>query len=567
MMRSAYKLLFLIITFLFSVLNSKAILQVPDVQVTHQNTSVGQPLNPLKNAILEDWPGSYLPLIVIDTHGEPIINDQKIMADLAIIYNGLGKLNFPDDGPNDYNGKAGIEYRGSSSLNYPKKSYGFETWTAEGLDTVCSLLGMPDETDWVLHGPYSDKTLMRNYLAYYVGRAMGRYAPRTRFCELFINGQYEGLYVLIEKIKRDDGRVNIAKLEETETSGNDLTGGYIVKIDRSNNSSNTDGWFSPYTGTSPDNWNVFFAFHYPRYDQIVEEQKNYIENTITNFENVLHSDDFLDASTGYKTLIDLESFVDYFIAVELAKNIDGYRLSTFLYKDRDDRDPLIHMGPLWDFDLSFGNCAYYEGYDPTGWYYSMSTDEWGTPFWWSKMMTDPVFTNALNCRWHSLRRWVLSDKSLLRKIDEWVTEINLAADRNYERWPILGEWISPDYFVGNSYEEEITYMKNWILDRTAWLDENMPGVDCSTDNRENEVSIVKLTAKPNPGIGFTRIEVHNPLKKDLKLEITNLSGVVVFTSVIESNLLYFEEISLEPGMYVARISGDNEMQTIKIIIQ
>lgn len=565
-MNSVSKFFFLIIPVLFSVNTSKAFIKVFNNPATRQNISDTQSRKPFTKTLQVDWPGSALPLVMINTHGDSIIDGMKIMIDLGIIFNGSGNLNFPTDEPNDYAGKAGIEYRGSSSMRYPKKSYGIETWASEGIDTVCSLLGMPDETDWVLYGPYSDKTLMRNYLAYYIGRAMGRYAPRTRFCELFINGQYEGLYVLIEKIKRDDGRVNIAKLEETEISGNDLTGGYIVKIDRSSNSSSTDGWFSPYTGTSPDNMNVFFAFHYPRHDRIVEEQENYIENIITNFENALYGEDYLDAATGYKTFIDLESFVDYFIAVELAKNIDGYRLSTFLYKDRDDRDPRIHMGPLWDFDLSFGNCAYYDGYEPTGWYYSMSTDEWGTPFWWSKMMTDPAFTNALNCRWHSLRRWVLSDKSLLRKIDEWVNEIGVAADRNYEKWPILGEWVSPDYFVGNTYEEEITYMKNWILDRTAWMDENMPGADCVTDHSEYEVSLLKLMAKPNPGIGFTRIEVHNPLEKELMLEITNLSGVVVFASVIENNLLYFKEISLDPGIYVARISGDHEMQTLKIII-
>jgi hypothetical protein len=567
-MRSASKFLFLIIPFLFPVNNSKAIIQVSGEQVTHQNLTNKQSLNQLKKTIQEEWPGSYLPLVVIDTHGETIIDNAKIMVDLAIIYNGMGELNFPDDEPNDYNGKAGIEYRGYTSyLSSPKKSYGFETWTIEGTDTSCSLLEMPAETDWVLYGPYLDKALIRNNLSYYLGQAAGHYEPRTKFCELFINDMYQGLYVLTEKIKRDDGRVNIAKLEENETSGINLTGGYIIKIDRSNDGSYTDGWFSPYTGTSPDNLNVFFAFHYPRYDRIVEEQKNYIENVITNFENVLFSDDYLDAATGYKTLIDLQSFIDYFIAVELAKNIDGYRLSTFLYKDRDDRDPRIHMGPLWDFDFSFGSCIYYEGYDPTGWYYSMSTDEWGTPFWWSKMMTDPVFVNQLNCRWKALRHWGLSNEVLMDRIDEYVNEIGLAVNRNYNEWPVLGEYIYPNYFNGNTYQEEIAYLKNWILDRTAWLDENMPGVDCSTDNNEIKVTLMKLMAKPNPGIGFTRIEVHNPLKKDLKLEITNLSGVVVFTSVIENNLLYFKEISLEPGMYVARISGDHEMQTIKIIIQ
>ena len=136
------------------------------------------------------------------------------------------------------------------------------------------------------------------------------------------------------------------------------------------------------------------------------------------------------------------------------------------------------MGPIWDYDLAFGNANYYDAFNTYGWNYTFQSDGWGTPFWWSKMLTDPYFVNMLYCRWHEFRQGVLSDESMLARIDSAVAVIGDAADRNFEQWPIHGVYVWPNYFVGNTFEEDVSFMKTWITDRAAWLDSNIPGSTC-----------------------------------------------------------------------------------------
>lgn len=194
----------------------------------------------------QTFTSSNLPIVVINTNGQTILDEPKITVDIGIIDNGIGQRNNLTDPYNNYSGKAAIEIRGSSSQSFPKKQYGVELRDAAGNDVSAPLLGLPPEEDWVLFAPYNDKTLMRDVLAYKIARDQGRYAPRTRYCELVLNGQYQGIYVLIEKVKRDNNRVDVNKLDPDENSGNDLTGGYIIKIDKETGSGN-GGWTSNYT--------------------------------------------------------------------------------------------------------------------------------------------------------------------------------------------------------------------------------------------------------------------------------------------------------------------------------
>ena len=511
--------------------------------------------------------GSHLPLVIIQTIAGNIQSDLKVMVNLGIIDNGPGYMNYLTDEWNNYNGKAGIEYRGSSSMMFPKKNFGFETWTPEGADTAYSLLGMPAESDWVLHGPYSDKSLIRNFLAYHLFNAMGYYAPRTRLCEMFLDGQYQGVYVLLEKIKRDKNRVAISKLNPIDVEGDQLTGGYIVKIDRSA-TDYTDGWFSPYLGTGTSSSGPFFAYHYPKRTDIVQKQKDYIQNKISSFEYALWSSNYKDPYVGYRSFIDVASFINYFILVELSKNTDGYRLSTFLHKDRDSKDPRIHMGPIWDFDLAFGNADYLEAFTTYGWNYTVPADGWGTPFWWSKFMSDPYFANTLNCYWNSLRQSVLSDESLVALIDSTTEAIGTAADRNFNQWPIHGLYVWPNPYVGNTYEQDVDYMKNWILDRAAWIDANIPGVFCTTGIDDIDGSItLSLRAYPNPAIGEITIEVQNTGAEDSRMEIFNFTGQLVYARDLGNEPMHIERIKLQPGVYMAKVSGYSQTQAAKIIIQ
>jgi hypothetical protein len=537
--------------------------------------SVGMRSTGMTYRNLPDWfvspttrfTSSQLPLIIVRTNGSVIQQDYKIEAEVGIIDNGPGKLNHLSDPWNNFRGKAGIEIRGSSSTMFPKKNYGLELWDSNNQDTSFSLLGMPAQSDWILHGPYTDKSLIRNYLAYNLARDMGHYASRTRFCEMFINDEYQGVYVFLERIKRDSARVNISKLKTIDVTGDQLTGGYIVKIDRTG-SDYSDGFFSSFMGTGTEGSSPFFAYVYPKPDVIVPVQKVYIQNKIFAFENTLHGNKYLDPYVGYKTFIDVSSFVDYFLIVEMSKNTDGYRLSTFLHKDRDGKDPRLHMGPIWDYDLAFGNANYLEAFNTYGWNYSVQSDGWGTPFWWQRMLTDPYFVNMLYCRWHEFRQGVLSDEALIARIDTAVAILGPAVTRNFDQWPIHGLYIWPNQFVGATYEEDIAYMKNWIIARAAWLDANIPGNTCISPVNEHEGTFTfLLRAYPNPAVEEINIEIQNEQRSQLLLEVFNFTGQLVYSKPIPGDIMLTERVRLNPGAYLVKVSGNGNSKSEKILIQ
>ena len=211
---------------------------------------------------------SNLPIVILDTEGQDIPDEPKITARMQIIDNGPNTRNSVLDTPTGYDGFIGIELRGSSSQAFPKKQYGVETRDEAGDNLNVSLLGMPEENDWVLYAPYSDKSLMRNVLAYELARRMGRYASRTRFVEVVLNGDYQGVYVLMEKIKRDRNRVDINNLKEDEISGDDLTGGYLIRIDRRDGFEG-ESWESNFLPAYATDARVHYQYREPDAEDIV----------------------------------------------------------------------------------------------------------------------------------------------------------------------------------------------------------------------------------------------------------------------------------------------------------
>ncbi len=398
---------------------------------------------------------SSLPIVVINTHGQFIPDDPKMMADMGIIDNGPGALNHLTDPFNGYDGKIGIERRGSSSQMFPKRSFGLETWDEAGNDTSVSILGMPEESDWILNANYSDKSLMRNVMTYYLSRKSGQYAPRTRYCELFLNDQYWGIYIMMEKIKRDNDRVDIAKLDPWDTAGIDLTGGYILKIDKGTGGGG-EGWTSSYPPpVHPQDQTIYFQYEYPEFADLQPQQIDYIQAYVDTFETVLYDyGQFREVEPH--DYMDLESFADYFILNELSKNVDGYRLSTFFYKDKGGK---LKMGPLWDFDIAWHNADYCDAYSYEGWAYRFGLvcpdDYWQVPFWWNKLMAYPEYVQTLRCNWEMARLTVISDDSLMAYIDGVADTLAEAQERNFFQWPILGYWIWPNpYPLAQTYEFE-----------------------------------------------------------------------------------------------------------------
>jgi len=514
--------------------------------------------------------GSKLPLIMIRTNNQQIKPDVKITADMGVIDNGTGNMNYPFDVWNAYNGKIGIEYRGSSSMMFPKKNMGFETRNADGTNADVALLGLPEENDWVLHGPYSDKTLIRNYLAYNLALSMGKYAPRTKMCEVYIDDVFQGLYILVEKIKRDKNRVDLAKLEAKDVSGIALTGGYIVKIDRSADNSYSDGFFSEYDGTGtgggPRGKKVFYAWSYPDRTEILPAQKDYITRKIRDFENVMVSWFYNDPIIGYTKVIDVNSFIDYWIMVEISKNTDGFRLSAYLHKDRDDRDPLIHMGPIWDYDLAFGNANYLEAANTWGWNYLVPADGWGNPTWWNKLLNDVDFKNKLKCRWLELRSTLLSNNSISSTIDQAVEQVGDAATRNFEKWPIHGQYIWPNPYVGNTYSEDVNYMKDWMLRRLAWIDGYLGGV-CSTTGSDQLAARIQARAFPQPADDQLTLEVQNNSREEIQIDVFSLNGQKVFSQQFSDDPLVSVQLKFRSGVYLAKVSSQKEVQTVKLVFR
>lgn len=408
---------------------------------------------------------SNLPLVFINTKGKTITDEPKIKATMGIVWNGPGQRNAISDPKNDYNGNISIEIRGSTSQLFPKKSYGFETRATNLNNKDVSLLGLPHESDWILYGAYSDKTLIRDVLTYTLDASMGHYSPRCRYVELFMNGKYEGVYVLMEKIKRNKQRVDIAKLLPNDLSGDSLTGGYIIKIDKTTGSTG-EGWYSDYINNTN---HTFYQYEYPKSSDISLEQKNYIHSYIRSMEKALYAEKYTGTGSYHEFLND-SSFVDYLIINELSKNIDGYRLSSYLYKGKNDK---MNCGPIWDFNFAYGNCFYYDGESPTGFVYQAdySGDKWQVPFWWTKLMQDQAFVQKVKTRWSEVRRHELSTPRINQVTDSLISLLSEARVRNYKRWKkVIGKKVGPNYYVGPTYDAEVLWMKNWITQRLAFLD-------------------------------------------------------------------------------------------------
>lgn len=272
---------------------------------------------------------SNLPIVVISTNGISIDVDTKIPADMGIIANGAGNRNHLSDPFNEYNGKIGIEYRGNYSLSLPQKPYSIELTDTFGNSIDSSLLGMPAENDWLLLANYNDKSFARNALPSTLFQEMGHYGVRFRHVEVVLDNEYQGIYLLCEKIKRDSLRVDIPKLDSNEITGLDVTGGYIFKVDYWDNS---DSWQSGFSPIGFPGLDVHFVYYYPKPDEIAPEQKTYIQNFMNDFETALYSTNFNDTAVGYRRYIHTLSFIDYFIINEFTRNIDGFKKVDFYTK-------------------------------------------------------------------------------------------------------------------------------------------------------------------------------------------------------------------------------------------
>lgn len=518
---------------------------------------------------------SNLPILVINTKGATIVDEPKIPAKFTLYDRGNGQLNQMTDKP-VFSFWAGIEYRGSSSQGdwyflpgLVKKPYGFEIWT----DSVAMksmklpIVQMPTESDWVLNASYNDRTFLRDVVAQQMAGQLGLQHSNTRYVEVVLNDAYQGIYILMEKIKQGGARLDIADLTPTDNAGDDVTGGYLVKIDKTSGAT-ARSWNSSYV-SGKGTFKSYFQIEYPKAENITTQQFTYIKNHVNTFEKSLQEENPLKALSTYRSMMDMPSFVNYFLLNELSRNVDGYRLSTYFYKDKDSKGGKLTMGPAWDYNLAFGNADYYDGYLPQGWVYNKLelseqgiADGFQTPFWWGKLMRDSVFVNSVKRRWSSLRKTTLTPQKIFKFMDSTTVALKDPMQRNFGRFPLYGKKVWPNYFVGNNANEELFWMENWISARIAWLDAAIGALDATIVlGKAEELSV---RAYPNPASQVITLTFPLQQAANLHVKVYDLSGRSIKNEQVGPKapgpqVISMDISSLASGRYVLFVLDEDDI--------
>jgi len=542
---------------------------------------------------------SNLPIVVIklDEKMKPKADDQRTSATITILDRKDGQPNlmssisgspdYSDKNIFNYHGKIGIKFRGNTSFDLSDKKP-FNIRTVEGAIGApvnaltakkrdANILDMGAHYDWVFIAPFADKSLIRDALVFDLQRDYAEYSPRVKFCELVIEGIYQGVFVVTARARRGKNRIDLPK---PGNEGNALTGGYLLNIDRPdgegfysenpNRTSNGD----PMTNTGRYYY-TYFQCTYPDFVDHTPTQLNYIKGFINNLEASLLSSDFDIPEYGYRNYIDALSAIDYILTQEYTANADGYRLSTPIYKYNDNHDPRLKFS-LWDLNMSIGNINYLwtPGHrnnrpDTEGWLYYEQNDiiqaqnhSASAPFWFSRMMEDQSFVAELRQRWCQYRSTTHSDEAISHRIDSMATLLNQAQARNYTAWNSLQQDIFPNALSHiKTWEGQIDFLKEFLWERMHWMDEEfglapvntitngtpMPSIACPGVT-------VTITANPAPdGETFYRWEGNNAdLLNNVQSETTTFTMPVgnVDITATYSPIIGIENVNATNTMFV-----------------
>ena len=555
-----------------------------------------------------------LPIIFVDTKQKCLDNKvtEKIPATMRVLD---GATNNVADSAKGTLYDIGIKVRGQSSAMFPKPGYSIEVRDEKGEGTDVSLFGLPPSDDWVLHGPYVDKSMLRNALAYWLFRQAGRYAPRTKHFDLYINGVYRGVYVLVEKIKRGKYRVNVSKLKEDDIAGDSLTGGYLWAFDKvgtntGGGGSNNQGGIEAEGFNTSDGLNVIL--HYPKKENIQKQQEEYLKKYLNDLEALFKNGKNGD---GYEKYVDLGSALDYVLHQEVTNNGDSYWCSFFLHKPKNktNKDGVytegkVTLGPPWDFNLAMSNGGMMYG-GGNSWQIESSSKApqqgggggmwgggmWGggmgslkAPNWLVQMWKRSDYQNELKKRWAELRSGVWHTKVMDAYLDSMKTYLTKAAERNFKRWPNLGQNSGQGdtdpqpmkYCNGsgssgmkmgmggnnaNTWEGEVEHLRTKMKERMQWMDQKLgftepaaPVVTGPVDTELHWPHWEKDTAKVNPPLAFqddfSRLSPTNFFTvNDNYLEIqTNLGGTF---ALMDLNGTVLFKTRIGKGLTTLKIPG------------
>ncbi len=326
-----------------------------------------------------------------------------------------------------------IRGRGNSTWNFPKKSYQFK------FDEKYSLFDMPEDKKWLMLANYSDKTMIRNAIACELGyMSILDFTTAFHFAEVKINGKDKGLYQFMEKV--ETGKDNRVKIGDE---------GFLIEVDQLDRIDSDDIAFWT-------NKRLLFVVKDPDLAWGSDELKE-IESYINKTENILYGDNFKDPILGYSKYLDVDSFVDWYIINEIAKNNDAIFFSS-VYMNYVSGEKL-KMGPLWDFDIAFGNINYNNNEKIDGFWVKNS-------LWIERLFEDEKFIDKVKLRYNY---FYINKYMLLEKVERYSNLIKQSRINNESVWNLLGKYIWPNYFIGNSFEDEQSYLEDWISNRMDWL--------------------------------------------------------------------------------------------------
>ena len=397
-----------------------------------------------------------LPVVVIDAQG-PIVDEPKTDGTMRLLNRQRQE---------EYNGRIGIELRGfTSQQDDPKKPYSLETRKASGDNRNVSLLGMPEDDDWVLIASYRDESLLRNLVAYSTARWADRYAARTRLVEVYVNGSYEGVYLLAEDLKLHENRIVV--------DDSDISGGYLLEM-MSERRTADEQFFTTPVQKQP------IAYKDPKGEDISYGAAAWIRRYVNRFERRLYGDRFRNRRRGYRRYLDVGAAVDYLLLNELFRNADTFRNSAYMHKSAGEK---LVLGPLWDFDHAIGNDGDAEDNLTTGW-------EYGASPWAGRLYAHRAFRRQMAKRWRSLRRQGLR-RHIMRTIDSAAGELAEGPQqRNFARWPVFGTNAAQpaDPRTGAppaNHAQAVDYLKWWLKKRTKWIDRHIKKLRPTPVTRED----------------------------------------------------------------------------------
>ncbi|MCZ6795240.1 MAG: CotH kinase family protein, partial [Planctomycetota bacterium] len=440
---------------------------------------------------------SDIPVVVVDNFGGGSVPSNNFQPAFMAIFEPGADGRTRLSGVPELSTRIGIKIRGSSTLGRPKKAYTLEAWDEKNEDKNIEPLGLPRESDWILYGAYNfDRALMRNAFVYELSNLVGRWAARTRFCEVYVNtgggsltsSDYVGVYSFMEKIKRDPNRVDVERLTASFDREPEITGGYMLKIDRPDPG---DSGFGAAGQT--------IRYVYPKERNISSAQATWLRNYMNSFASALNGASFRDPVRGYARYVDVPSWIDHHILNVLPMNVDALRLSAYFFKKRGGK---IEFGPIWDFDRSMGST---DGRDdnPRTWVGGGDATRFFDYPWWGRLFDDQDFWQAWIDRWQELRQVQLSTQNIDSVIDVMAQEINESQRRNFQKWRLGGP----------GFLQEINILKNWLRSRATWIDSRFVRAPTLSSRGRRIDPGFQLTVTAPRGTIYTTLDGTDPRRR------------------------------------------------------